>query len=108
MHDIFVGNYFFGVSFFLVQIINDVIVKLVVYDMFCLEEAHCDFDLCLELQKCYRPVHLIRFKLKQTRKKYDGLSVYAGNAVRPGRTCLNHASDEFISLKLSKDLYRTA
>lgn len=84
---------------------NDFIIKLVVYDMFCLEETHCDFDLCLELHKYYRPVHLIRLKIKQTGKRYGGLSVYVRNSVRPGRTSLNYASDEFIWLKLSKDCF---
>jgi exonuclease III len=84
---------------------NDFIEKIVGYDIFCLQETHCDLDQCLELQEYSRPVHLIRSKLKQTGKRYGGMSVYVRNSVRPGIKFLNHASDDFIWLILSKDIF---
>jgi hypothetical protein len=41
---------------------NDLIEKVVGYDIFCLHETHCDLDQWLELHEFSRSVHLIRFK----------------------------------------------
>ena len=81
---------------------NDFIEKVVGYDIFCLHETHCDLDQWLELHEFSRSVHLIRFKLKQTGKRYGGLSVYVRNS---GKKFSNHVSDDFIWLKLRKDLF---
>jgi hypothetical protein len=78
---------------------NDLIEKVVGYDIFCLHETHCDLDQWLELHEFSRSVHLIRFKLKQTGK------IYVRNSVRPGKKFSNHVSDDFIWLKLRKDLF---
>ena len=84
---------------------QDFINNLVDQDIFCLQETHCDLDQCLQLDNFDRPVHLIRPKLKQTGKRYGGLSVYIRNTIRPGIKFLEHKTDDFIWVRLCKKFF---
>ncbi|XP_071177865.1 uncharacterized protein [Mytilus edulis] len=74
-------------------------------DIFCLQETHCDLDNCLELPNFQRPVHLIRPRTKPSGKRHGGLSVYILNTIRPGVKFLEHATNDFIWLKLDRTFF---
>ncbi|VDI29247.1 Hypothetical predicted protein [Mytilus galloprovincialis] len=75
-------------------------------DIFCLQETHCDLDNCLKLPNFQRPVHLIRPRTKPSGKRHGGLSVYILNTIRPGVKFLEHATNDFIWLKLDRTFFR--
>lgn len=84
---------------------GEFIEKLVGYDIFCLQETHCDLNNSLELSEFPRPVHIIRSRLKDTGKIHGGLSVYIRNSIRTGIKFLNHTTNDCIWLKLCKDFF---
>ena len=84
---------------------NSFINNLLKQDIFCLQETHCDLENCLNLSDFQRPVHLIRPRVKSSRKRHGGLSVYVHNSVRPGVQFLEHATNDFIWLKLNKSFF---
>ncbi|CAG2241908.1 unnamed protein product [Mytilus edulis] len=79
--------------------------NLLQQDIFCLQETHCDLDNCLELPNFQRPVHLIRPRTKPSGKRHGGLSVYILNTIRPGVKFLEHATNDFIWLKLDRTFF---
>lgn len=81
--------------------------KLKQNDIFCLQETHCDLKNCLKLPDFPRPVHLIRSK-KKNGKRYGGLSVYIRNTIRKGVKFLEHATNDFVWLKLDKTYFGLA
>lgn len=84
---------------------GEFIETLVGYDIFCLQETHCDLNNSLELSEFPRPVHIIRSRLKDTGKRHGGVSVYIRNSIRTGIKFLNHTTNDFIWLKLCKDFF---
>lgn len=83
--------------------------NLIQQDIFCLQETHCDLEDALKLDEFPNPVHLIRSKVKskkrKTKKRYGGLSVYVRNTIRPGVKFLEHATNDFIWIKLDKSFF---
>ncbi|VDI06554.1 Hypothetical predicted protein [Mytilus galloprovincialis] len=79
--------------------------NLLQQDIFCLQGTHCYLDNCLELPNFQRPVHLIRRRTKPSWKRHGGLSVYILNTIRPGVKFLEHATNDFIWLKLDRTFF---
>lgn len=80
-------------------------------DILCLIETHCSLDEALSLQG-YRAVHLVRPKSKRTNKISGGLSIYVKDNIRAGVKFLEHASNDYIWMRLdgtffglNKDLF---
>ena len=74
-------------------------------DIFCLLETHCDPDQCLSLDEFPNPVHLVRSKNKFRGKRFRGLSIYIKSTIRPVVKFLEHATSDYIWLKLNKSYF---
>ena len=70
----------------------------------CLLETHCTREESLELDG-FSSLHLTRAKSKKTNKVSGGLSVFLKSYLKPGIKFLEHWTNEYIWLKLSKTLF---
>lgn len=73
-------------------------------DIFCLMETHCELSECLNIPE-FRSVHLIRTKSKKARKRYGGISIYVKKEISDGVKFLEHQTDDYIWLQLSKNFF---
>ena len=73
-------------------------------DIICLVETHCSLENCLSLPG-YHAVHLIRPKSTKAVKFSGGLSVYVKKELKSGVKFLEHQTNDYIWLKLSKSFF---